>query len=159
MCGEEEIMPLKDSALEKWEYKEHTKVKHELLSKYLYAWIIKLGKFHRKICYFDGFAGRGEYTDGTLGSPIIAIKVANQLLEQCERKGHASYFDKFICINIEKDIHNFNNLEMIIEREKRKLEHKDKIEIINKNDEFVVVISKVLEGVGAQLAPKASPGW
>ena len=64
----------KDSALEKWEYKEHTRVKHELLRKYLYPWIIKLGYFHRKILFFDGFAGRGEYLpDRKLGSPVIAL--------------------------------------------------------------------------------------
>lgn len=146
-------MPLKDSAPEKWEYKEHTRVKHELLKKYLYAWIIKLGKFHRKICYFDGFAGRGEYTDGTFGSPIIAIQVANQLLEQCEIKGHPMYFDEFVCINIEKDLDNFNNLETVIEQEKEKLKYKDKIKIININNEFAPIISEVLKKVGANIAP------
>jgi len=72
---------LKDSSLGKWVYKEHTRIKHELLRKYLYAWIIKLGKFHRKVIFFDGFAGRGEYTDEktgkvlTLGSPIIDLQM------------------------------------------------------------------------------------
>lgn len=47
----------KNSDIRKWEYREHTRVKHELLRKYLYAWIIKLGKFHRRIVFFDGFAG------------------------------------------------------------------------------------------------------
>lgn len=51
---------LKDSAPEKWEYKEHTRVKHILLTKYLSAWIPILGKWNQRICYFDGFAGRGE---------------------------------------------------------------------------------------------------
>src|SRR4030043_186638 len=36
-----------------WEYKEHTKVKHILLEKYLAAWIPILGKYNQKICYFD----------------------------------------------------------------------------------------------------------
>jgi len=66
---------LKDSDPEKWEFKEHTKVKHILLKKYLAAWIQILGSWSNRICYFDGFAGRGEYTDGTLGSPIIALEV------------------------------------------------------------------------------------
>ena len=36
-------MSYKDSAPEKWVYREHIRVKHELLKKYLYVWIIKLG--------------------------------------------------------------------------------------------------------------------
>jgi len=141
---------IKDNALEKWIYREHTRMKHVLLEKYLRAWIPILGKWHKRICYFDGFAGRGEYTDGTLGSPVIAMKVANQLLEECERKGRRPYFDEFICINIEKDPENFKNLEVVIEREKHKY---PQVKIININDEFANVVSKILDEVGARLAP------
>ena len=69
----------RDSAPEKWEYREHTRVKHILLEKYLAAWVPILGKWNPKICYFDGFAGRGEYADGSLGSPIIALRTADVL--------------------------------------------------------------------------------
>jgi three-Cys-motif partner protein len=55
---------VRDSAPERWEYREHTRVKHILLEKYLGAWIPILGRWNQKICYFDGFAGRGEYLDG-----------------------------------------------------------------------------------------------
>ena len=47
----EEWKMLKDSSPEKWVYKEHTRVKHELLRKYLSAWVIKLGKFHSKVIF------------------------------------------------------------------------------------------------------------
>ena len=120
----------RDSAPEKWVYREHTRVKHELLRKYLYAWIIKLGKFHRKILFFDGFAGRGEYIDEntgeilTVGSPIIALQLADELLQVCEQKEHPPYFDKFICIAIEKDKENFENLQRVISREKEKIRFK-----------------------------------
>jgi three-Cys-motif partner protein len=114
----------KDSVLEKWVYKEHTRVEHELLKKYLYAWIIKLGKHHRKILFFDEFAGRGEYGDEntrevlTVGSPIIALQLADELLQRCEENERPPYFDKFICIAIEKDKDNFRNLESVVSREK-----------------------------------------
>jgi len=73
---------MKDSAPEKWEYREHTRVKHILLEKYLDVWIPILGRYNPRICYFDGFAGRGEYIDKRtrqtiLGSPLIALKVAD----------------------------------------------------------------------------------
>jgi len=149
----------RDSAPEKWVYREHTRVKHELLRKYLYAWIIKLGKFHRKILFFDGFAGRGEYIDEntgeilTVGSPIIALQLADELLQVCEQKEHPPYFDKFICIAIEKDKENFENLQRVISREKEKIRFKGKIEIQLINDEFANVVDEVVKEVGERIAP------
>jgi three-Cys-motif partner protein len=89
----------KDSDPEKWIYKEHARVKHILLEKYLAAWIPILGKYNPKICYFDGFAGRGEYIDENtgkvlaIGSQVIALRVADEKVD---------YFGKLSCIFIEK---------------------------------------------------------
>jgi len=127
---------LKDSAPEKWEYKEHTKVKHILLRKYLAAWISILGVWNPKICYFDGFAGRGEYTDGTLGSPFIALEIADSL---------SQYFGKLICFFIEKDPENFRNLERVLEQEKPKIQSWQKIKVKKENDEFANVINGIFE--------------
>jgi len=111
-----------------------SKVKHILLEKYLAAWIPILGKWNTKICYFDGFAGRGEYSDGTLGSPIIALKVADEL---------SRYFDKLICFFIEKDEDNFKNLEEVLAREKPKIKNWQKIDVATENDEFANVTKKI----------------
>ena len=126
----------KDSMQKKWEYREHTRVKHILLEKYLAAWIPILGKWNPKICYFDGFAGRGEYVDGTLGSPIIALKVADR---------RAKYFDKLFCFFIEKDENNFRNLEEVLNREKSNIQNFGKIKIIKENDEFANVIENIFD--------------
>ena len=126
----------KDSAPKKWEYREHTKVKHILLKKYLTAWIPILGKWNPKICYFDGFAGKGEYIDGTLGSPLIALEVADSL---------SYYFGKLTCFFIEKDSENFKNLERVLEREKSKFQDWQKIKIEKENDEFANVINGIFE--------------
>jgi len=152
-------MSYKDSAPEKWVYREHIRVKHELLKKYLYVWIIKLGKFYRKIIFFDGFAGRGEYTDEktgevlTAGSPIIALRLADKLLQKCEQKGRKPYFDKFVCIAVEKDKDNFKNLQSIINKEIEKLKFKDKIKVLSINDEFANVVTELVEKVGVKIAP------
>ena len=127
---------MKDFAPEKWEYKEHTRVKHILLEKYLAAWIPILGKYNPRICYFDGFAGRGEYIDGTLGSPLIALKIADQ---------RSKYYDKLICFFIEKDEDNFTNLEEVLKREKPNIKNWGKIEVEKKNDEFANVIEGIFE--------------
>lgn len=145
---------------EKWEYKEHTKVKHEILKKYLRPWIIKLGKYHRKIIFFDGFAGRGEYIDEKtnkpikIGSPIIAIKLADQMLKECRDRNREFYFDKFICVAVEKNKKNFENLKKVVEEVKKELEFIDKnifIELIN--NEFTNVVGKIIEEIGIKLAP------
>jgi len=152
----------KDSAPEKWVYTKHTRVKHEILEKYLYAWIIKLGKFHRKVLFFDGFAGRGEYIDEntgrvlTVGSPINAIKLADKLLQSCEENERPPYFDEFICFAIERDEDNFQNLQKVASREKENIKFKDKIDIQLINDEFANVVNELINLIkqeGIQIAP------
>jgi spore photoproduct lyase len=138
---------IKDSASEKWEYREHTRVKHILLGKYLTAWIRILGKWNKRICYFDGFAGRGEYSDGALGSPVIALKSADKL---------SKYFGEFVCVLIEKNKNNFANLEKVLEQEKPNIENWQKISIVKENDEFANVIDgifKYLEKEKGTLVP------
>jgi three-Cys-motif partner protein len=60
-----------------WKLEPHTRAKHEILKRYLQAWMIILsqGRFP-EILYIDGFAGPGEYADGERGSPIIALDTA-----------------------------------------------------------------------------------
>ena len=94
-----------DSSPEKWEYREHTRVKHILLEKYLAPWIKILGRRHSRICFVDGFAGRGEYAEGTWGSPIKALKVADEL---------AGSYSRMSFVFIEKNEDNFRNLEEVI---------------------------------------------
>ena len=145
---------LKDPVMEKWEYREHTRVKHELLRKYLIPWIIKLGSFHRNVLFIDGFAGRGEYIDkktGTLvalGSPIIALQVANSLLQQAEEGEKPPYFDELVCIFIEKDNENFDNLQCVISREKERFKFKDKLSVHAVNEEFAHVVDDLVDTHG-----------
>ena len=60
-----------------WELEPHTRAKHEILKRYLQAWvpILSLGRFPR-VLYVDGFAGPGIYSGGEPGSPIIALRAA-----------------------------------------------------------------------------------
>jgi len=60
-----------------WQLEPHTRAKHEILKRYLQAWMVILsqGKFS-EILYIDGFAGPGEYKGGEVGSPIIALDAA-----------------------------------------------------------------------------------
>ena len=60
-----------------WDLEPHTKAKHEILKRYMQAWmpIMGMSKFPQ-IVYIDGFAGPGRYSQGEPGSPIIAITAA-----------------------------------------------------------------------------------
>ncbi len=64
---------------------ERTTAKLEMLRHYLGAWFNILanarhairGHLFDDLVYLDGFCGRGEYGDGQLGSPVVAVQHAN----------------------------------------------------------------------------------
>lgn len=141
-------MPLPNDSQEKWVYKEHTRVKHEILSKYLSGWIRILGRWNTRICYFDCFAGRGEYEDGSKGSPLIAIETASRLKEQFP------YLKEIVCNFIEKNENNFKNLESVVNTEINTHPEKYKdVKVIPYNDNFADVASNIINKVGDRLAP------
>ena len=60
-----------------WELEPHTRAKHEILRRYLQAWIpILIQGGFPQVLYIDGFAGPGRYSKGEEGSPVIAIRAA-----------------------------------------------------------------------------------
>src|SRR6266446_7528365 len=63
-----------------WELEPHTRAKHEILRRYLQAWmpILAQGGF-KNILYIDGFAGPGRYAGGEDGSPIIAVSLTSPI--------------------------------------------------------------------------------
>jgi three-Cys-motif partner protein len=77
-----------DDADEKWHYTAHTAAKHEIVHRYLGAWLAILGRGrrgsnfrHRQLVLVDGFAGRGRYVGGESGSPRIMFDRAVQVVE------------------------------------------------------------------------------
>ena|SRR5581483_8820749 len=59
-----------------WQIEPHTSAKHQILRKYLDAWLPILATYNKRIVYIDGFAGPGAYIGGEPGSPIIALEAA-----------------------------------------------------------------------------------
>ena len=60
-----------------WELEAHTRAKHEILKRYLQAWVPILARSgYPQVLYIDGFAGPGRYSGGEDGSPIIALRTA-----------------------------------------------------------------------------------
>ena len=60
-----------------WPLEPHSRAKHEILKRYMQAWVPILGQSEfPELVYIDGFAGPGRYSKGEDGSPIIALNVA-----------------------------------------------------------------------------------
>jgi three-Cys-motif partner protein len=77
---------LPDDADEKWHYTEHAAAKHEILRRYLGAWLAILGRGsthfrHKRLMLLDGFAGRGRYVGGEDGSPKIMFERAAEAVD------------------------------------------------------------------------------
>ena len=140
-------MPLPDDSLEKWKYKEHTRVKHELLSKYLKGWVRILGKSHN-LNIFDCFAGRGKFSEGEEGSPLVIIKTIAEIREKMGRPKEAS------CIFIEINDSNFQNLRVEIDNEINLSQRYDGwLDVEFFNDEFANVASRIIDEYSERLAP------
>lgn len=109
------IVAKKDDDPQKWILQEHTRVKHELLDKYLGGWLPILGSQNKRLAVIDGFAGRGEYNDGSVGSPVIIIRKAEELISQ----GRVS---EVVCVLVEKNKDNAKALEKVLNANKSKNE-------------------------------------
>jgi len=143
------VMVLPDDDPKKWEYTQHTKVKHELLRKYLRSWTYVLGSYHGRICFYDCFAGRGIYSidennNKIYGSPLIALK----LIKDIDNK-----YKEFSFVLIEKNKSNYENLKKELEKEGW---DENKIKVSLYNDEFRSVAGNILDKAnseGWKLAP------
>lgn len=142
-------MSLKDNDERKWEYTQHAKVKHLLLSKYLSTWITILGSSSPLVNYFDGFAGRGNYNDGSHGSPILALEAMEQVHNLTHIRGL-----KYNCFFIESDLDNFNNLDNVIGQERGRFPSANLIKCINADfDSYINELLDNLERKNLNLAP------
>ena len=135
---------VKDSDLKKWNYAEHTKVKHELLEKYLGGWLPILGRWHEKLLIFDGFAGRGEYVDGSDGSPVILLRKADELIS-------AGRVKEVVCAFVEIDPDNFAYLKAVLNRTKSQF---PRVKVLGPSkDKFEKVVSEVIEATEGRIIP------
>jgi three-Cys-motif partner protein len=116
-CGgtrEETFLPGSNGNADYWDLKRNTQVKHDILSSYLLRWASILsggqeGARRLAFHYVDGFAGRGRYSGGEPGSPLIAMEIGQEMYEH--RGGNV----RLNCYNVEQDPQNFASLEKEVE--------------------------------------------
>jgi three-Cys-motif partner protein len=133
-----------DSDPKKWGYKDHTRVKHELLDKYLGGWLAILGNLHRKLLIVDGFAGRGEYVDWPGGSPTIIMNKAQELIT-------AGRLSSAVCLLVEENAENFDNLKEVLN--KKSHDYPD-VQVLGPfNETFEDVARQAIEQTNGNLIP------
>lgn len=111
-------MPTEDRDPDKWRSRQNTQVKHDILFEYLKGFIPVLSAGNRNeplsvLHYVDSRAGRGWYSEGEPGSPIVAMRVGHELHKYLE--GYRDTPVYLECYNVEHDRENFDSLECEIE--------------------------------------------
>ena len=97
-----------------WPLDDHTLGKHMVLRAYMDAWLpIILSKFERAM-FVDAFAGPGEYENGELSSPVIALNALAQHSSQRMMTGQMDY------VFIEERTDRFVHLKNVIDRQRTK---------------------------------------
>jgi three-Cys-motif partner protein len=133
-----------------WEIEPHTEAKHVILRHYLKAWFPILGRWNDRILFMDGYAGPGEYANGEIGSPIIAIKEAMNYLNFCDKTRLRK--PEVVFIFIEQDKKRFETLQKKIGS--MRIPKEISIKLINSTFEEVTSdILESLENQKTQLAP------
>ncbi len=96
--------------------KTHTKIKHLLLNSVLTKSISiannlcdRYNNTDKKYTYVDLFAGKGTFEDGSKGSPLIALDILDNQINDEKNK-----FDKLQIIATEKDAGNIQELEQVL---------------------------------------------
>jgi len=88
--------------------KDHSQIKLRAFQRYLKPWATMVGSprnVHR-VWIVDGFAGPGTYRNGDKGSPVLALELADELVQST-----TSY--KIACILVEKSRANFRQLQRL----------------------------------------------
>jgi three-Cys-motif partner protein len=127
-----------------WPIEPHTAAKHQILRKYLDAWLPILGTYNKRIVYVDGFAGPGRYTGGEPGSPIIALEAA--LTHQAKLPG------ELVFLFIEKRPDRADYLSGVIAKIRLTTSFKVKVERGTFADKLGTTLDE-LDSTSSQIAP------
>ncbi len=109
-------MVLSDRDPKKWALGQHTAAKHAVLARYMKAWLPILAYSARarkrpaELVIVDGFAGRGTYSKGEPGSPLILRRIARDVVS-------TRVADEIELFFVEKDPDNHAELQRVLAAE------------------------------------------
>jgi three-Cys-motif partner protein len=93
---------------------EWSKLKDEILEKYLEPYLEKIKIFNNNIAIIDCFAGKGRFDDGSEGSPLIILKkISNSHASQLT---HAYFIEEKYGDDLEKKITLFSGMSTIFKQ-------------------------------------------
>jgi three-Cys-motif partner protein len=129
-----------------WAIDPHTLAKHNILRRYLEAWLPIMASWNGRILYIDGFAGPGKYKGGEDGSPLIALQTA--------RDHKATLGAEIVFVFIEADKERYEHLVQIVQGIKKSLPKNFKPHCVHGrfNEEMTDVLGQ-LEEQKAHIAP------
>lgn len=93
------------------EKKEWSKIKDDILGFYLKPYFTKIQYTNKDIVYIDGCAGKGRFDDGTMGSPLIAYNVFNEIDSNIKIKFY--FIENKYYNDLKENVKNFNYTEVI----------------------------------------------
>ena len=118
-----------------------------VLRAYMDAWLpIILSKFE-KAMFVDAFAGPGEYENGELGSPVIALNALVQHSSQSMMTGQMDY------VFIEERTDRFAHLQEVIQRQRRRNFVPSICRISMFNDTFAHVLPNLIASMKSEHIP------
>ena len=130
-----------------WDRPEQTFGKHLVLEHYLSAWLPILGRWHDRLLIIDGFAGPGEYRDGSRGSPVIALDCVREHRQRGNLDGV-----EVTCAFIESNLDTARHLKSVLQG--RASAENERYEVVTGAFEHSVAgILDSLQGAGRRLPP------
>ena len=106
-------MAFADPSPDYWEaYGPFQHVKHRLIKCYLDGWFPKLATWAGRVLYVDTHAGRGRYSSGAAGSPLVALNalLGHSYREQLLKKSEVRF------VFIERDPDNLKQLRVELQK-------------------------------------------
>jgi three-Cys-motif partner protein len=129
-----------------WDLDPHTAKKHEILRRYIEAWLPIMASWNGRVVYIDGFAGPGQYSKGEDGSPVVVLKAARD--HNYPMKG------ELVCIFVEEDPERYTHLKNVLDELHPPLPSRIKWEAVHgRFDEHLTQTLTVLEAQKKSLAP------
>jgi three-Cys-motif partner protein len=129
-----------------WDLDPHTAKKHEILRRYIEAWLPIMARWNGRVVYIDGFAGPGQYSEGEDGSPVVVLKAARDHSYPMETE--------LVCIFVENDPARYLHLKKILDGLSPPLPGRIKWEAIQgRFDEHLTETLNLLEAQKKSLAP------
>ncbi len=93
------------------EKKEWSKIKDDILGFYLKPYFTKIQHTKKDTVYIDGFAGKGIFDDGTIGSPLIAYNVYRDINSDMSIKFY--FIENKYYSDLSENVKGLNNIEVI----------------------------------------------